>query len=110
MADACPTPDSKIVERLIGYKQTDYRIRMPWQIRNNETTYYDKEDLTFYARILTMLAALNVFPPPEVKAAGGKSFLPKIGFEGPIQITPTDQHRVVSSDGLRHNKSQRTMC
>ena len=74
-----PEPDPKILQRLISHhSSTDFSIRMPWQ-RSPQVAYYDLEDLKFYARILTMLAALGIYPPAEVLMGGGGNPMKIVG-------------------------------
>lgn len=86
----CPEPDPYILQRLIDYYSGyDFSIRAPWQ-RSPGPAQYDLEELKDFARILTMLKQLGVFPPPEVQSMGGgklPSLLPG-SFDGPTQITP----------------------
>lgn len=86
-----PEPDPNIVKRLISYYGgTNFTIRFPWQSAPPPASY-DLENVKFYARILTMLRDLGIFPPPYVQSQGGKGLLPNIGgsFEGPTLFTPS---------------------
>ena len=85
-----PEPDPQIVKALIAdYGGFDWSIRLPFQSAPAPASY-DLEEVRFFARILTMLAKMGIYPPAQVQTQGGGK-LPSIGgsFDGPTQITPT---------------------
>lgn len=76
IAELCPNPNPRTVERLTKRweKGSDFSFRLPWQSRTNFDKYkegYDEQNVLFYARILTLLAEMGIYPPPEVSMAGG---------------------------------------
>lgn len=86
--DLLPEPDPNIVNRLISYyNNTNYSIRLPFATTPQQS-YYDLEDVKFFARILTMLKDLGIFPPPILKSQGGPSKIIGSTFDGPLLITP----------------------
>ena len=92
VAEACPVPNERTVQRLKdAYKSYNFSIRPPWQSAP-APRYYDEQDVLFYARILTMLAALDIYPPAQVQAAGGgtTSILPTT-IDGPLTFVPEGQ-------------------
>ena len=69
--DLIPEPDAKIVNRLISYfPSNNFKIRAPWSLLPNNVATYDLENVKFYARILTMLAQLGVYPPVKTQIQG----------------------------------------
>lgn len=89
VAEACPVPNERTVQRLKdAYKSYDFSLRLPGQSAP-APRYYDEQDVLFYARILTMLAAKGIYPPVLVQAAGGSttSILPTT-IDGPMTFVP----------------------
>lgn len=87
VAEACPEPNPRIVQRLRdAWKTNDFSIRLPWQSAPAPASY-NEEDIQF-ARILTMLAKLDIYPPAVLQAAKGPS-LPN--FDGPLTFVPEGQ-------------------
>ena len=112
--DLIPEPDAKIVNRLISYfPSNNFKIRAPWSLLPNNVATYDLENVKFYARILTMLAQLGVYPPVKTQIQGitpskiFSTFSPS--FDGPIQISPSGSasrrflRRTSSSEETKHN-------
>ena len=112
--DLIPEPDAKIVNRLISYfPSNNFKIRAPWSLLPNNVATYDLENVKFYARILTMLAQLGVYPPVKTQIQGitpskiFSTFSPS--FDGPIQISPSGSascrflRRRSSSEETKHN-------
>jgi hypothetical protein len=90
VADLIPEPDQNIVKRLISYSSNpNFSIRLPFETTPYQNSY-NVEDVKFFARILTMLKDLGIFPPPILKAQGGvvPSRILQNTFEGPTLFTP----------------------
>ena len=93
IAELCPNPNPRTVERLTKRweKGVDFSFRLPWQSRTNFDKYeegYNEQNVLFYARILTLLAEMDIYPPPEVQMAGlGKMPGPSLSGGGPEVVT-----------------------
>lgn len=88
--DLVPEPDPQIVKRLISYYSPRFSIRAPWD-RSSNVPSYDLENVKFYARILTMLKDLSIFPPPILQSQGGVPSRIFNSFDGPLLFTPSGQ-------------------
>ena len=74
VAEACPVPNERTVQRLKdAHKSYNFSLRLPWQSAP-APRYYDEQDVLFYARILTMLAAKGIYPPVQVRRFYNKHF------------------------------------
>src|SRR4051794_19839874 len=81
-----PTPDPDILKKLISdVTGTNYGIRLPWQ-RGTNTQQYDQEKVEMFARILTMLYAMGIYPPAQLQSQGGSFPRVNATFDGPLQI------------------------
>ena len=86
LKDFLPEPDPKIVNRLISY--FDY-----FNPRDRASFYhhaYDLENVKFYARILTLLAELGIYPPVQVQMAGITPSKIVSSFDGPLIFAPSE--------------------
>jgi len=89
-----PNPKPAIVNRLISYYESpNFTIRSPLST-TPQTRYYDLENVKFFARILTMLQDMGIFPPPVSQSQGG---VPGT-FDGPLVFATGSS----SASSLRH--------
>ena len=107
-----PEPDAAIVKRLISYYEgSNYAIRAPWQ-SSPTRAYYDLEVVKDFARILTLLQAMSIYPPAQVKTMGKYQVSGKKGnvpgnFEGPVQVTPSENASSRSFNVLNDEKEEK---
>ncbi len=84
-----PNPKPNILNNLIAHHSGyNFGVRFPWS-STPVSNYYDLEELKFYARILSMLEDIGVYPPPIVQSQGGGPANVVASFEGPFIFAPS---------------------
>lgn len=73
LAELCPNPEKRIVDRLTNdwIEFNSSSIFLPWVSSQKYKEGYSAENVLFYARILTVLESMDIFPPAQVQMAGG---------------------------------------
>lgn len=74
LEELCPNPNPRTVERLTKDWESGFEVStyvLPWKRNEKYKDGYNPKNVLFYARILTLLAEMGIYPPPEVSAMGG---------------------------------------